>query len=46
MTIELRDADVATYLNEHGYKSAGADRWNSRLLATFVRRDPPLGHRE
>ena len=46
MTIELRDADVATYSNKHGYKPAGADRWNSRLLATFVGRDPPPDHRE
>ena len=42
---KLSYADVATYLNEHAYKPARADRWNPRLLATFVRRDPPPGHR-
>ena len=41
----LSYADVATYLNEHGYKPARTDRWNSRLVATFIRRDPPSGHR-
>ena len=46
LDLKLSYSDVSTYLNNHGYTPARVARWNSGLLATFIRRDPPLGHRE